>query len=258
MNNKQQPKDVIVLQHDELAFHPERYPEYASEYFDNIDVYSLEYDLPSLRENNISFYPCDTTPSAGDTFVRSPFEPNVYVSISALKDYIIQQKCTCLFDIARSLGAKEMKGTFTVEQVNSREWDASAKVKCKLVKCDTSVKREEENKLNSKFVIESTSKGKSITIEDWERAKKKAELYNLIDDPTVKNMLNALNPLENGGNHDLTQHISFSMSAETNKSLDIAFNLCSTIGLFTLSADFHSSTKYRYETVVKIDFVFPE
>ena len=30
MNNKQ-PKDVIVLQHDELAFHPERYPEYAPE-----------------------------------------------------------------------------------------------------------------------------------------------------------------------------------------------------------------------------------
>ena len=257
MNNKQ-PKDVIVLQHDELAFHPERYPEYAPEYFDNIDVCSLEYDLPSLRENNISFYPCDTTPSAGDTFVRSPFEPNVYVSISALKDYIIQQKCTCLFDIARSLGAKERKGTFTVEQVNSREWDASAKVKCKLVKCDASVKREEENKLNSKFVIESTSKGKSITIEDWERAKKKAESYNLIADPTVKNMLNALNPLENGGNHDLTQHISFSMSAETNKSLDIAFNLSSAIGFFSLSTDFQSSTKYRYETVVKIDFVFPE
>ena len=57
MNNKQ-PKDIIVLQHDELAFHPERYPEYVPEYFDNIDVCSLEYDLPSLRENNISFYPC--------------------------------------------------------------------------------------------------------------------------------------------------------------------------------------------------------
>lgn len=253
-----QPKDVIVLQHDELAFHPERYPEYAPEYFDNIDVCSLEYDLPSLKENNILFYPCDTTPSAGDTFVRSPYDQNVYVSISALKDYIIMQKCTCLFDIARNLGAKEMKGTFTVEQVNSREWDASAKMKCKLIKCDASVKSEEENKLNSKYVIESTSKGKSITIKEWECAKKKAELYNLIADPTVKNMLNALNPLENGGNHDLTQHITFSMSAETNKSLDIAFNLNSAIGIFKLSADFHSSTKYRYETVVKIDFIFPE
>ena len=29
MNNKQ-PKDIIVLQHDELAFHPERYPEPGS------------------------------------------------------------------------------------------------------------------------------------------------------------------------------------------------------------------------------------
>ena len=257
MNNKQ-PKDIIILQHDELAFHPERYPEYVPEYFDNIDVCSLEYDLPSLRENNISFYPCVTTPSAGDTFVRSPFEPNVYVSISALKDYIIQQKCTCLFDIARTLGAKEMKGTFAVEQVYSREWDASAKGKCKFMECDASVKREEENKLNRNYVLKSTAKGKSITYEDWQRAKKKAELYNLIADPTVKNMLNALNPLENGGNHDLTQHISFSMSTETNKSLDIAFNLCSAVGIFKLSADFHSATKYRYVTVVKIDFVFPE
>lgn len=256
--NTKQPKDVLVLQHDELAYHPERYPEYAPEYFDNIDVCSLEYDLPSLKENNFSFFPCDTTPSAGDTFVRSPYEPNVYVSVSALKDYIIQQKCTCLFDIARTLGAKEMKGTFIVEQVNSREWDASAKVKCKLIKCDASVKREEEDKLNRTFTIESTSKGKSITIDDWERARKKAELYNLSADPTVKNMLNALNPSDNGGNHDLTQSISFSMSAETNKSLDVAFNLNSATGIFKLNADFHSSTKYRYETVVKIDFVFPE
>ncbi len=251
------PKNVIVLQHDELAFHPERYRDYSPEYFDNIDVCSLEYDLPSLRENNISFYPCDTTPSAGDTFVRSPFEHNVYVSVSALKDYVIQQKCTCLFDIARNLGAKEMRGAFAVEQVNSREWDASAKVK-KFMECDASVKREEENKLNRKYVLESRAKGKSITYEDWQRAKKKAELYNLIADPTVKNMLNALNPLENGGNHDLTQHISFSMSTETNKSLDIAFNLCSAEGFFKLSADFRSATKYRYETVVKIDFDFPE
>ena len=184
-----QPKNVIVLQHDELAYHPERYPEYAPEHFDNIDVCSLEYDLPYLKENGISFYPCDTTPATGDTYLKSPYDPNVYVSISALKDYVIQQKCTCLFDIARNLGAKEMKGTFTVEQVNSREWDANVNVKCKLVKCDVSVKSEEEQKLNSKFTIESTSKGKSITIEDWQRAKKKAELYNLIADPTVKNMV---------------------------------------------------------------------
>lgn len=256
--NTKQPKDVIVLQHDELAYHPERYPEYAPEYFDNIDVCSLEYDLPSLRDNNYEFLPRDTTPSAGDTFVRSPYDPKVYVNVSALKDFVIQQKCTCLFDIARTLGAKEMKVTFIVEQVNSREWDASAKVKCKLIKCDASVKREEEDKLNRSFAIESTLIGKTITIEDWERARKKAESYNLIADPTVKNMLNALNPLENGGNHDLTQHISFSMSAETNKSLDVAFNLNSATGIFKLNADFHSSTKYRYETVVKIDFVFPE
>jgi hypothetical protein len=252
------PKDVIILQHDELAYKPNRYPEYNQEYFDNIDICSLEYDLPLLKENNISFYPCDTTLSVGDTFVRSPYDKNLYINISALKDYIIQQKCTCLFDIARNLGAKEMKGSFTVEQVNSREWDISANVKCKLVKCDASVKREEEEKLNSKFIIESTSKGKSITIEDWKRAKKKAEQYNLISDPTVKNMLNALNPIENGGNHDLTQHISFSMSAETNKSLDIAFNLNSAVNIFKLSTDFHFATKYRYDTIVKIDFVFPE
>ena len=252
-----QPKDVIVLQHDELAYHPERYPEYAPEYFDDIDICSIEYDLPSLK-NSISFYPCSTTLAEGDIFVRSPYEPNVYVSISELKNYIIRQKLNCLFDIARSLGAKEMKGTFIVEQVDSREWDASAKVKCKLVKCDASVKSEEEKKLNSEFTLESTLKGKNITIKDWEVAKKKAKSYNLITDLTVENMLNALNPLKNGGNHDLTQHISFSMSAEINKSLDIAFKLSSAANIFNLSTDFHSSTNYRYETVVKIDFVFPE
>lgn len=252
-----QLKDIIVLQHDELAYKPYRYSEYNPEYFDNIDVCSLEYDLPVLKENHISFYPCDT-PSAGDIFVRSPYEKNTYINISSLKDYIIQQKYTCLFDIARSLGAKEMKGTFTVEQVYSREWDASAKVKYKLIQCDASVKKEEEEKLNKKFTIVSKSKGKSITIEDWKAAKMKAELYNLISDPTVKNMLNALNPIENGGNHDLIQHISFSMSAETNKSLDTAFNLNSVIKLFKLSTDFNSATKYRYETVMNIDFVFPE
>lgn len=252
------PKDIIVFQHDELAYKPDRYSEYKHEYFDNIDICSIEYDLPVLGDNNISFYPYGSLPYVGDTFVRSPYDRNLYINISSLKDYIIQEKCTCLFDIARNLGAKEMKGTFIVEQVTSREWDTSSKAKCKLVKCDVSVKKEEENKLNSKFVIESRLKGKSITIEDWERARKKAELYNLISDPTVKNMLNALNPNENGGNHDLTQHISFSMSSETNKSLDIAFNLNSAVNIFKLSEDFHSSTKYRYDTIVNIDFVFPE
>lgn len=254
----QQPKDVIIFQHDELAYHPERIPEYSPEYFDNIDVCSIEHELPSLIENQISFYPNDITPSAGDTFVRSPYEQNVYVNISTLKDYIIQQKCTCLFDIARNLGAKEMNGTFIVQQVNSREWDASANIKYKLVECDASVKQKEENQLNSRFEIVNKAKGNSITIEDWERAKEKAKLYNLISDPTVKNMLNALNPNENGGNHDVEQCISFSMSAETNKSLDIAFNLNSVAGVFKLGADFHSSTKYRYETIVKIKFIFPE
>lgn len=254
----QQLKDVIVLQHDELAYHPERYREYAPEYFDNIDVCSLEYDLPVLNENKISLYPCNTTPSAGDIYARSPYESNSYISIYALKDYIIQQKFTCLFDIARNLGAKAMQGSFSVENAQFREWDASAKIKYKLIDCEASVKREEENNLNKKYVIESTSKGKKITQEDWLRAKNKAERYNLIADPTVKNMLNALNPLENGGNHDLTQHITFSMSDETNKSLDIAFKLNSVTGIFNLSTDFHSSTHYRYVTIVKIDYEFPE
>lgn len=254
----QQLKDVIVLQHDELAYHPERYKEYSPEYFDNIDVCSLEYDLPTLKKHSISFYPGGATPSAGDTYVRSPFDPTIYISLSALKDYIIKQKVTCLFDIARNLGAKVMKGSFSVESVLAREWDASAKVKYKLVNCDASVKSEEEHKLNNEYVIDSTSKGKKIIQDDWQRAKSKAEKYNLIIDPTVQNMLNALNPSENGGNYDLTQHITFSMSAETNKSLDIAFNLNSVTGIFSLSTDFHSSTRYRYDTIVKIDFEFPE
>lgn len=48
------------------------------------------------------------------------------------------------------------------------------------------------------------------------------------------------------------------MSAETNKSLDVAFNISSIGYVFKLSADFHSSTKYKYETILNIDFVFPE
>lgn len=251
------PKDVIIFQHDELAYKPSRYQEYNFEYFEKIDICSIEYDLPVLRERNVLFYPSSCSVSAGDTFARSPFEPNVYVNISALKDYEIQQKCTCLFDIARILGAKHMKGHFTVGEVCSREWNASAKGGCKFVKCDISVRRDEEDKLNRKFIIESTLKGKSITIEDWERANRKAEAYNLKLEPTVRNMLNALNPIDNGGNHDLTQHISFSMSAETNKALDIAFNLNSAAKIFKLSADFHSTTKYRYDTCVNIDFAFP-
>lgn len=256
--NSQLPKDVIIFQHDELAYHPERYPEYAPEHFDSIDVCSLEYDTPTLKEKNISFYPCGSIPSAGDTYIKSPYDSSVYISISAFKDYIIQQKYTCLFDIARNLGAKKMEGTFVVEQVNKREWDAAAKTKCKVVTCDASISRREEEKLNAKFELKSTLKGKLITYEDWLKAEAKARKYNLYADPTVQNMLNALNPLENGGNYDLTQQISFSMSEEINKSLDIVFNLSSAMGLFQLDANFHMSTQYRHEISVKIKFEFPE
>ena len=253
-----QPKDIIVLQHDELAYHPERYDEYEPEHYDNIDVCSIEEDLPCLIDNNISFYPDSSRLSAGDTFVRSPYDPNIYLNVAEVKDYIIQEKCRCLFDIARNLGAKEMMGSFCVEQVTVREWCASAKGSIKLSNCDVNVKRTEEDKLNKKFSLHTTSTGKNISIEDWKRAKDKAKAYNLITDPTVRNMLDAMNPNGNGGNHDLSQDISFSMSAETNKLLDIAFKLNAMAKVFNLSAEFHSSTKYRYEIIVNIHFVFPE
>ena len=251
----QQPKDVIIFQHDELAYHPERHPEYSPEYFDNIDVCSIEYELPSLKDK-ISFYP--TTPSVGDTFVRSPYKQNVYINISELKDYIILQKYNCLVDIATDLGAKKMEGTFIVNQAKTRIWDASANIKCKYVECNASVKQTEQDELNKTYKLESQLIGKSTTIEDWERAEKKAKEYNLKDDPNVRIMLNALKPIENGGNRLVEHSFSCTMSTETNKALDIAFNLNSVAGIFKLGADFHSSTKYRYETIVKMKFVFPE
>lgn len=67
-----------------------------------------------------------------------------------------------------------------------------------------SVKSEEEKYLKNKFKTICTCKGKSISIEDWECAEEKAKKYNIFADPTVKQLLNALNPIENRGNHGIT------------------------------------------------------
>ena len=72
-------------------------------------------------------------------------------------------------------------------------------------------------------------------------------------------MLNALNPDENGGNHDVKQHISFSMSAETNKSLDIAFNL-NYEGIYNqeqMNKILNYYNQSRHETLTQTLFNFP-
>ncbi len=243
-------KKVIHIENDELALNY-KYRGVKSD-LSNIQIVSYEYDKDKFV-NQYDFYP--STWEKG-TYFLSPFkeEKPIYIKAEHLENYILEQKSNAISEIAQLLGASSYDFKLELEEEQNVSYDVNGQINYIVVEIDASIKQEQSKKLAKEFAHKETYRGKPITIESYEEAKKMAEKYNLTSSPRIRTLLQKCNP--NVSNKIETMKVSFSMTEEINESLNIAFNL-NIANIFKLSAGYKkvSESRKSIQGLLNIEFL---
>jgi hypothetical protein len=248
--NTEFPCKVLQIESDEHSFNYKYQPNYREDLFNDIDICSINYDVPELMKK-FSF---DIDPKLHETFIKDPFDDHKYIKMENFQDYIIKEKFDATSDIARLLGAKSCKFSIEVLSAKKINWEVEAGGKYKFVDISLDVKKEKQESYNKQYKIEkSYSNGHRPSLNDYEKANQKAKQFGLIHDLDVKSLINERNP--NDSNIIMSRFVKESLTRETNSSLDIALNL-SILDKFNLGSDYNRVAYERYECIGCLEFTF--
>ncbi len=244
-------KKVIHIENDELALNY-KYRVTKGDLSD-IEICSYEYDREKLT-NRCNFYPQGSWEKG--TYFLSPFkeEKNTYIKAEHFESYILEQKSNAISEIAQLLGASSYNFKLELEEEQKVSYDTKGEITYKVVEIQGSVKKEESKKLTKKFVHKETYRGKPVTMESYEEAKKMAEKYNLTLSPRIRTLLQKCSP--DVVNKIETMEVSFFMTEEINNTLDTALNL-NVANVFKLSAGYKkiAETRKSVQGILNVEFL---
>jgi len=226
----------------------------GSEKLFDIDVCSIEGEVDELRKTHN--LPIDIT--KGDTLIRSPFDKKTYWRIEDYENNVISGKASIMLEIAQLLGAKHYHFECNLESIEERCNKFDMKGQYKVVKVTTSVKTEEEEKLKKQYneTNDFPNGYKCPTQEEYDKAKSIAVNSGLYGENDVKVLLDLCEPSKR--NRIGERKVSFSVSTETNKAFDIAFNLNIMSDKFDLNDGFQRSIQYVKSMQMAFVFKFPD
>lgn len=252
--NLTEPKKVIQIASDADAIAVDRrYYTSAENLSKQLSICSYEYELPALKKN-LEFFPSEHEPELGDTYIRSPFDKDVYIRLENYEDYLLRRKISCMSRIAQCLGASNVNFTIKVDSMKKRNWDSATNGNyMDMVECDVEVAKKQSESLSQKYMVDSVYDG-IATSENYDEAVKYAQECHLVAEPDVKFLLEGRKTTE--VNRQKHYKVTFSMSEELNEGLNVACSLGVMDKVFSLTSSFKEATKYEKKLYAEfvIDF----
>ena len=230
MENSLLTKPVIMLETEE---HSVNYKWHGNKVNPNVQVLSIDEFSNWLKDgNHDTLVPRHC--QRGDVLVEHPYRKGSYIRIDEIEDMFFKAKGFIVSDIARLLGCKEFDWNIEVGSVHERVTSAEGEVTYKAVaEFKGEMKHTYEEEVKSKLSLNQTMSG-GITQDSYERAKEKAEEYNLWGDDQIRSLIEGRNPNEQ---QITSRTIRVELSKETNDAMDIAFSIN--------VLPFHGNFKYK-------------
>lgn len=252
--------DVIHFESDEVSLNYSLHRCFNSRLFDLPSMYICSYDyiLPLwIAESDIRGKLPETI-SVGDTIVKSPYSGNFYHIEDYERKVLIDEELFFILKIFQLTGVKTINMSFSQEKLQKRRIDGDMNMRTEDINnISVNSQLSISNQLNEQLKRISDcqfSVKNEYSSKDYDDAVSFAEQHNLLHNRIINTCLSLRNPKENSMVCHLNEQDCF--THETNKVLDVAFKLSAMSEVFSLDANFHSATDYRYSVNLQVDADF--
>lgn len=187
----------------------------------------------------------------GQILVRNPFNPKLYFDASNAEYEVMQTKNMLLGEIFWNLGATSITASCTIVYSKVRKITSKSKMIINNIDLQTDVKNDLESKYKKETKFETTYYPGEYNLDKYNKAIELSEKW-FPSDEKLKSIIRQRNP------NDLTPmksfNYSYEMNSEINNTLDIAFNVLTTIGNGGENYKTELEKKYEVRTILKLVF----
>ncbi len=248
---KSKLKDIILVTSDEKALSYKW--EDNAKLLKDIQVVSQEYELTPLREE-ITFV--GYVSNKEQVFVRNPLNVLEYIEITRAEEHIFKSKIKFYKRIAYLLGAKSFSAESEFIEEKKLSIGADLNVAYKVVKIDGSFKKEQTEKFNATYELDSQFEPKL----DFDRHRAFEEANQLVKELNFYHEIDIVGLIENNNpndqNREKSQIVKLQLSSELNDLLEISFNINAMGAVFGLGANFKTTTESLKKIILKTEIVF--
>tara|TARA_R110002126_G_C10483197_1_gene502141 strand:- start:2505 stop:3257 length:753 start_codon:yes stop_codon:yes gene_type:complete len=248
---KNKLKDVVLVTTDEKAMSLKW--EDNAQALKGIQVISDEYDLRDLQ-SNITFIGVQN--SKEQVFVKNPFNELEYIEISRAEDNIFKNKIKYYKRIAFLLGAKSFSAQAEFIEENKFTMDVNGNISHRVVEINMDVKKEQIAKFNKTYNLNS-----EFTLGDnFDQQRAFNEANELVRKLNFQNEIDIVGLIENNNPSDQSretkQVVKLQLTNELNDLLEMSFRINVMGGLFSLGANFKSTTESVKKIILNTEIIF--
>lgn len=202
------------------------------------------------------YYDKDSLPACiqnvqyGDTFLRSPYNDNLFYRVEEYKEKVYHEKQYLVLNLLQCLGARTVSYETYVESISEREISNELKVEARVAKLslDTQAEQLIQKKYAEKKIL--TIEGGKI---NWDEAKKLVAEHHLAQDSFINFLMNLRKPGVINACQQYEQVCS--LSSEADSILNIAVNL-NAIKVIKVSDKFTQVTRQKEDLKTRFTVQF--
>ena len=154
--------------------------------------------------------------------------------------------------IVKHLGVKEFETTYATEVISEREISVNGEIGYKVLNTNAEVKITNNDTKTAKYHRHEKFSG-NFTEDSYLKAIEQAKLFGLNDDRDIAYLLEVRNPTDN--NLLTSRYVTFELTEEINKKIDIAFSL-SSLNLFKIGSKYNETLKTKKTITIKSNLIF--
>lgn len=196
--------------------------------------------------------------AVGETYLASPYD-KTYISIHKYEENIISKKAHHVSVIANLLGASDCEYNITLVSIETRNLSGKLKAMSNEIstKIDANITSEIENKYRSAISVKAKDKGSIPTAKAYERALKYATEHNMLEEESVRQLLDTRNPNSHDTNWRQQCDIKVHLCQEINDNLDVAASIGVMGDVFNFDSNFVRAILQKKELILDISYTFP-
>lgn len=212
----------------------------------NVQIVSIE----DAIENKECFFDKSNI-ELNTIWVKHPYKQK-YIDLIQSEENIIQSKLDAFGIIVKHLGVKEFETTYATEVISEREISVNGEIGYKVLNTNAEVKITNNDTKTAKYYRHEKFSG-NFTEDSYLKAIEQAKLFGLNDDRDIAYLLEVRNPTDN--NLLTSRYVTFELTEEINKKIDIAFSL-SGLNLFKISSKYNETLKTKKTITIKSNLIF--
>lgn len=248
---KNELKDVLLVTSDEKSRNYKW--DKKSSKIKGVQVISEEKEFENLQKR-VTFVGFQKDKE--QVFIKNPLDKNEYLEITKAEDHIFKSKIKFYKRIALLLGAKSFSAKANFVEEKKLTIDLDANVSYKAVKIEGQYKKDKNEKINASYDLNSEFKPD----EDFDRQRAFKDANDLVKKLNFQNEIDIVGLIENNNPTDQSrekkQNVKLQLTNELNDLLEISFNLNIMGGVFSLGANFKSTTETIKKVILETEIMF--